>query len=106
MTGCESLAVSGFSLCCDSDHKRAAEAEIPVTEISGTSRATIECGGARRACQPDQAAAVMMISTLYSGAASLASPVARAGVLPCGTQPSQTAFISAKVLMSASQMIA
>jgi hypothetical protein len=36
----------------------------------------------------------------------LASPVARAGVWPCGTQASQTAFISAKVEMSASQICA
>ena len=45
-------------------------------------------------------AAVTMISTLYCGAASRASTVARAGVLPGETQASHTAFISAKVLMS------
>ena len=41
-----------------------------------------------------------MISTLYCGDASLASTVARAGVLPADTQPSHTAFISGKVFMS------
>src|SRR5258707_1196660 len=45
-------------------------------------------------------AATTMISTLYCGDASLASTVARAGVLPADTQPSQTAFISWKVFMS------
>jgi len=45
-------------------------------------------------------AAVTMISTLYRGAASFASTVARAGVFPADTQPSHTAFISAKVFMS------
>jgi pimeloyl-ACP methyl ester carboxylesterase len=45
-------------------------------------------------------AATTMISTLYCGAASLASTVARAGVLPADTQPSHTAFISWKVFMS------
>ena len=45
-------------------------------------------------------AATTMISTLYCGAASLASTVARAGVLPADTQPSHTAFISGKVFMS------
>ena len=45
-------------------------------------------------------AATTMISTLYWGAASLASTVARAGVLPAETQPSHTAFISGKVFMS------
>jgi hypothetical protein len=45
-------------------------------------------------------AAITMISTPYWGAASLASTVARAGVFPADTQPSHTAFISAKVFMS------
>ena len=45
-------------------------------------------------------AATTMISTLYCGEASLASTVARAGVLPADTQPSQTLFMSAKVFMS------
>ena len=45
-------------------------------------------------------AATTMISTLYCGAASLASTVARAGVLPADTQPSHTAFMSGKVFMS------
>ena len=45
-------------------------------------------------------AATTMISTLYCGAASLASTVARAGVLPADTQPSHTAFMSWKVFMS------
>src|SRR5882724_10943635 len=45
-------------------------------------------------------AATTMISTLYCGDASLASTVARAGVLPAETQPSHTAFISWKVFMS------
>jgi hypothetical protein len=45
-------------------------------------------------------AAVTMISTVYCGAASFASTVARAGVLPGDTQASHTAFISPNVLMS------
>ncbi len=45
-------------------------------------------------------AATTMISTLYCGAASLASTVARAGVLPGDTQASHTAFISWNVFMS------
>jgi len=45
-------------------------------------------------------AAITMISTPYCGAASPASTVARAGVLPADTQPSHTAFISGKVFMS------
>jgi len=45
-------------------------------------------------------AATTMISTLYCGDASVASTVARAGVLPADTQPSHTAFISWKVFMS------
>ena len=45
-------------------------------------------------------AATTMISTLYCGAASLASTVARAGVLPADTQPSHTAFMSGNVFMS------
>ena len=44
----------------------------------------------------DQSAAVTMNSTLYFGAASLASLVARAGVLAGSTQASQAAFISPK----------
>ena len=47
-----------------------------------------------------------MISTVYWGAASFASTVARAGVWPATTQPSQTAFISLKVDMSLSQILA
>src|SRR5215471_3979653 len=47
-----------------------------------------------------------MISTLYSGDASLASTVARAGVLLGDTQASQTAFISAKFAMSVIQILA
>ncbi len=45
----------------------------------------------RSGCRSDHSgrAAVMMNSTLYSGVASLASPVARAGVLPAGTQASR-----------------
>ena len=45
-------------------------------------------------------AAITIISTPYFGAASLTSTVARAGVLPADTQPSHTAFISAKVFIS------
>ena len=45
-------------------------------------------------------AATTMISTLYCGDASLASTVARAGVLPGDTQASHTAFISWNVFMS------
>ena len=45
-------------------------------------------------------AATTMISTRYSGAASPASTVARAGVLPGDTHLSHTAFISAKFFMS------
>jgi hypothetical protein len=37
---------------------------------------------------------------LYCGEASLASTVARAGVLPADTQPSQTLFMSPNVFMS------
>src|SRR5204863_8896285 len=51
-------------------------------------------------------AAITMISTLYCGAASLASTVARAGVLPGDTQPSHTEFISCKVFMSVMQILA
>ena len=47
-----------------------------------------------------------MISTLYCGEASLLSTQARHGVLPGATQASQTAFISSKVAMSESQMLA
>ena len=56
----------------------------------------------RKQIEPSQRyrAAVTMISTLYWGAASLASTVARAGVLPADIQPSHAAFISAKVFMS------
>src|SRR5215207_8086438 len=52
----------------------------------------------------DYFAAVTMISTVNCGAASRACTVARAGVLPGDTQPSQTAFISAKLSMLASQI--
>jgi hypothetical protein len=45
-------------------------------------------------------AATTMISTRYCGAASFASTVARAGVLPGETQASHAAFISAKFFMS------
>jgi|SRR5690349_8737977 hypothetical protein len=59
---------------------------------------------APRAAAPEHAAvyfaATTMISTVNCGAASLASTVARAGVLPGDTQPSHTAFISPKVFMS------
>src|SRR5918997_2996693 len=51
-------------------------------------------------------AAMTAISTLKAGVASLASTVARAGVLPGDTQASQTAFISWKVAMSVSQIFA
>lgn len=51
-------------------------------------------------CCENYFAAVTMISTVYCGAASLASTVARAGVLPGETQPSHTAFISWNVFMS------
>jgi hypothetical protein len=47
-----------------------------------------------------------MISTLYSGEASPASTVARAGVLPGDTHASHTAFISAKFAMSVIQILA
>ena len=50
--------------------------------------------------RPRYFAAITMISTLYWGAASLASTVARAGVLPAETHPSHTAFMSGKVFMS------
>lgn len=48
-----------------------------------------------------QTAAMTAISTVKAGAASFASTVARAGALPSGTQASHTAFISAKVPISA-----
>ena len=47
-----------------------------------------------------------MISTVYSGAASLASTVARAGVWPADTHLSHSLFISANLDMSASQILA
>ena len=53
-----------------------------------------------RIVREDYFAATTMISTVYCGAASLASTVARAGVLPGDTQASHTAFISPKVFMS------
>src|SRR5580658_9186720 len=53
-----------------------------------------------------QRAAITMISMLTPGAASLASTVARAGVLPGDTQASQTAFISANFAMSVIQILA
>src|SRR6056297_2823772 len=49
-------------------------------------------------------AAVTISSTFNSGVASFASPQARAGAWPSGTQASQTLFISAKSAMSASQI--
>src|ERR1700685_3013307 len=51
-------------------------------------------------------AAITMISTVFLGAASLASTVARAGVLPGDTQASHTAFISANFAMSVIQILA
>ena len=51
-------------------------------------------------------AACTMISTLSAGLASLASTVARAGVLPGDTQASHTSFIWPQVPMSVSQMLA
>ena len=51
-------------------------------------------------------AAWIMISTLSAGLASLASTVARAGVLPGATQASHTSFIWPQVPMSVSQMLA
>ncbi len=53
-----------------------------------------------------QSAAVTMISTRYCGPAKRASTVARAGVLPWETHVSQTLFISSKVRMSESQILA
>src|SRR3954466_11746898 len=50
-------------------------------------------------------AAMTAISTLKAGAASFASTVARAGVLPGETQASHTAFISWNVAMSVIQML-
>ncbi len=55
---------------------------------------------ARRNVDRVYLAATTMISTLYCGAASLASTVARAGVLPGETQASHAAFISGNVFMS------
>src|SRR3546814_1032741 len=51
-------------------------------------------------------AAVTMISTRYCGPARRDSTVARAGALPLATQPSHTLFISSKVRMSDSQILA
>src|SRR5206468_13005799 len=51
-------------------------------------------------------AAMIPISTVNWGAASFASTQARAGVLPGATQLSHTEFISAKVPISASQIVA
>ena len=51
-------------------------------------------------------AAMTAISTVKSGAASLASTQARAGVSPSTTQASQTVFISLKSSIEASQMVA
>ncbi len=47
-----------------------------------------------------------MISTRYSGLASLASTVARAGVWPLGIQASQASFIWPKPRISVSQILA
>lgn len=51
-------------------------------------------------------AAMTAISTWYLGSASLASTVARVGAAPGATHLSQTEFISAKLPISASQMLA
>src|SRR5450432_2685647 len=74
----------------------------------GTWRGVGEAGGRPRQSRSHSSpgrwgryrAAVTMISTLYWGAASPASTVARAGVFPADTQPSHTAFISAKFFIS------
>ncbi|SDP12718.1 polar amino acid transport system permease protein/cystine transport system permease protein [Pseudomonas arsenicoxydans] len=50
-------------------------------------------------------AAQTMISTNNRGSASFASPQARAGACPVGTQASHTAFIASKSAMSASQIV-
>lgn len=55
---------------------------------------------------PHFLAATTMISTRFGGRASAAETVARAGVLPGATHASQTLFISSKLRMSASQMLA
>src|SRR5437016_1490803 len=52
-----------------------------------------------------QRAATTMISMFTPGAASFASTVARAGVLPGDTHASHTVFISDQVAMSVSQML-
>ena len=46
-------------------------------------------------------AAITLISTVYSGPASRASTVARAGLASGATQASHSVFISAKLAMSA-----
>src|SRR5690606_1108456 len=76
---------------------------VAVDDEEPGGRAAAVCGH-----RPDQGftAAVTITSTRYSGEASFASPVARAGVWPGTTHLSQTEFISAKSAMSASQMIA
>ena len=76
---------------------------IPGRDIPGISQKDHGGREGRRSCFDDVGgyfAATTMISTRYCGAASLASTVARAGVLPGDTQASHTAFISAKFFMS------
>src|SRR5262245_13520865 len=51
-------------------------------------------------------AAVTRISTILAGDCSRASIQARAGAQPCGTQASQTLFISSTVRMSCNQIVA
>ena len=57
--------------------------------------ATTACAADERGTRDQPAAATTCISTRYAGFASRASTVARAGVSPCGTHPSHTAFIDA-----------
>jgi hypothetical protein len=54
----------------------------------------------------DYLAAMVAISTFHCGDASFASTQARAGVLPGATHASQTLFMSAKLAMSESQIVA
>ncbi len=98
---CVRASTHGSARACDTHHRR-----LPETD----SRPFVICRetGAHPASSAGQAffrimlyfAATTMISTLYCGAASFASTVARAGVLPDDTQASHTAFISGKVFMS------
>jgi len=60
----------------------------------------------QRRAEAGAIAARTMISTKYSGAAILASTVARAGVFLGSTHASHAAFISSKVRISASQTLA